>query len=380
MLSPDYIASATDDLLILYEELEDEIFLDIARRIKITNEMTATAVRQAEVLLENGYSLNELEKKLKPYVKDINVELKDIINESSLKHYESEQKAYKQVNKDLLDLSDNVVVKNKIKECIERLVINEGHLTSTKGVVVHGKSITLDKLYKKELSKAILKADTGAFSRQTVTRNLVRTLSSSGLKEINYLDSGRNYTLESAIKMNVRTGLNQLSGEMSLSNANSVQHDLMEITAHAGARPSHAEWQGQIVSLSGDNEKYLSLNDIGYGDVTGFMGANCRHNWYPYFEDISDRMYSSEELKELDPKPFEFNDEEYTYYEATQKQRQIERTIRKYKRQALMLNELEDEEMSIISKIRLQRQRQLYNEFNKAGNLKSHENNTWIIR
>ena len=27
--------------------------------------------------------------------------------------------------------------------------------------------------------------------------------------------------------------------------------DLVEVTAHAGARPSHAEWQGKIVSLSG---------------------------------------------------------------------------------------------------------------------------------
>lgn len=49
-----------------------------------------------------------------------------------------------------------------------------------------------------------------------------------------------------------------MTGEISLANAKDMEQDLMEISAHAGARPSHAEWQGQIVSLSGDNTKYLS--------------------------------------------------------------------------------------------------------------------------
>ena len=74
--------------------------------------------------------------------------------------------------------------------------------------------------------------------------------------------------------MLVRTILNQMTGEISLANAKDMEQDLMEISAHAGARPSHAEWQGQIVSLSDDNTKYLSLDDKGYGDVTGFLGAN----------------------------------------------------------------------------------------------------------
>ena len=69
-----------------------------------------------------------------------------------------------------------------------------------------------------------------------------------------------------------------MTGEIFLANARDMDQDIMEISAHAGARPSHAEWQGQIVSLSGDNTKYLSLDDIGYGDVDGFLGANCRHN------------------------------------------------------------------------------------------------------
>ena len=105
----------------------------------------------------------------------------------------------------------------------------------------------------------------------------------------------------------------------------------MEITAHAGARPSHAAWQGQVVSLSG-RKGYLSLSDIGYGSGDGFKGWNCRHDWYPYF-DGSTRMYDEEKLKQMDAKNIEYPDGSmHTLYEAEQKQRAYERKIRESKR------------------------------------------------
>lgn len=105
----------------------------------------------------------------------------------------------------------------------------------------------------------------------------------------------------------------------------------MEITAHAGARPSHSYWQGQIVSLSG-RQGYLSLSDIGYGTGDGFKGWNCRHDWFPYAEG-STRMYSAKDLERLNDRDVEFPDGTmHTYYEAEQKQRYYERKIRKTKR------------------------------------------------
>lgn len=99
--------------------------------------------------------------------------------------------------------------------------------------------------------------------------------------------------------------------------------------------------------------------------------ANCRHNWYPYFEGISERAWSEEDLANIDPEPFTFEGKEYNYYEATQKQRQIERTIRKYKHRVLMYDKVNDDESKLIAQVRLQRQRDLYKRFNEAGNLKA---------
>jgi hypothetical protein len=105
--------------------------------------------------------------------------------------------------------------------------------------------------------------------------------------------------------------------------------DLVEVTAHMGARPSHAEWQEKVYSISGDSKKYPKLSTAtGYGTGAGLKGWNCRHDFYPFFEGISKRANLPVDKKE--------NAKEY---ELSQKQRAMERSIRKSKRGLSALNE-----------------------------------------
>lgn len=370
MLSPEFLKQIPETLVKLFEDVEDEILKDIARRIEKTGYLTATAERQVEVLITSGHDLKELKQKLKPCLDDIEDEIDNILDSSTLKHYQDEQKAYDTVNKVLEGFEGNSNVKKRVEVAKNRLKNDVLDLTDTMGIPVSNKYTVLDRLYKAELNKAVFMIQSGAFDSISTARRLINKISSEGVKFINYESSGKNYSMDSAVRMILRTTLNQLTGEISLLNAKDMEQDLMEITAHMGARPSHAEWQGQIVSLSG-RSGYLSLSDIGYGDVSGFMGANCRHNWYPFFEGLSRRNYTDEDLANIDPEPFKFNGKEYNYYQATQKQRQIERSIRTYKRRSLMYNEVKDDEALTIAQIRLQNQRRLYREFNRAGKLKA---------
>ena len=130
--------------------------------------------------------------------------------------------------------------------------------------------------------------------------------------------------------MNVVTAVNQNCGKIQEERANELGWDLMELTAHSGARPSHAEWQGKIVSRSGQ-KGYLSLDDIGYGTATGFKGINCRHDWHPYHKG-STRAYTQKELNKWKTEKVTYNGKEMSMYEATQKQRYFERKIRQDKK------------------------------------------------
>ena len=193
---------------------------------------------------------------------------------------------------------------------------------------------------------AEMKAESGAFSPQQAIMDAVKQVAADGAFVL--YPSGHKDRLDVAVRRNVMTGVGQTTGEICLANARELGCDLMEITAHAGARPSHSYWQGQVVSLSG-RKGYLSLSDIGYGTGDGFKGWNCRHDWFPYFEG-STRMYSEEDLKALDAKDVEFPDGSmHTLYEAEQRQRALERRIRQTKRTLAAcdeaLNNLSDEEL-----------------------------------
>jgi hypothetical protein len=111
--------------------------------------------------------------------------------------------------------------------------------------------------------------------------------------------------------------------------------DLVQTSAHIGARPTHQLWQGKIFSLSGTNPKYPDfIVETGYGTVTGLSGVNCRHSWYPFFEGLSENAYKQATLDEYADAAVEYNGEGMSVYDATQIQRSIEREIRKTKREA----------------------------------------------
>lgn len=111
------------------------------------------------------------------------------------------------------------------------------------------------------------------------------------------------------------------------------------------------------------------VSTCGLDSVTGIGGANCRHGYWPFIEGISRRTYTDEELENIDPPPFEFEGKEYTRYEATQKQRMIERTIRKLKRERAAFKAVGAKDREQAVSIRLRRLDSKYKAFSKAAGL-----------
>lgn len=111
------------------------------------------------------------------------------------------------------------------------------------------------------------------------------------------------------------------------------------------------------------------VESCGYGDVQGIGGANCRHSFWPFIENVSERTYSDEQLEAMKPEnrpKIKFEGREYDDYQATQKQREIERTIRKWKRR--QAGAVTDEEKAAAG-ARIRRLRAQYKAFSKAAGL-----------
>lgn len=237
---------------------------------------------------------------------------------------------------------------------------------------------TAQQAYITACNNAYMQVVSGAFDYNTAIRNAVKAAAANGTDVL--YPSGHRDKLDVAVRRSVMTGVGQTCRQLSLINANDMDCDLMEITAHSDARPTHAEWQGQIVSLSG-RKGYLSLADIGYGTGDGFGGWNCRHDWYPFFEGISSRAYSDDDLKRLNEKNIEYNGKKYTEYEISQMQRKFERDIRSLKREAVaydtgrsnapndkLKQQFSDDFTAVSVKLK-NKERQLRDFFEKTGQL-----------
>ncbi len=353
MLTPKYMKKLPDNIQGYYRNLEDRTLKDIVKRINksCTIAETTSEVR-IQSLLNLGYDLTDIKKELS---KDLDItahKLGSLVNQAGLKSYAEDAKFYAAGGK---KLKENPAVLKMIDVMSKSSVEDLNNLTGTVGLA--GKP--LEKWYKETLNQAVIDITSGTYARNEVMRRVVKDIGDKGLEYIEY-SSGRNFSVEAAVKMNLVSSVNRLSAEISLKNAEEMDQDLMELTAHAGARPTHQEWQGQIVSLSG-NPDYLSLNDIGYGSAEGFMGVNCRHNWYPYFPGKSKRFWDDETLE-----TFKYKGKTYDEHSAYQRIRNLERTARKYERKAKLFKAIGDKEAETTERVREQIVKQEQKKFQKV--------------
>lgn len=120
----------------------------------------------------------------------------------------------------------------------------------------------------------------------------------------------------------------------------------------------------------------------GYGSVTGIGGANCRHSYWPYIEGVSERTYTDAGLEAMKPEnrpKIKFEGREYDDYQATQKQREIERTVRKLKRRKAAFGAAGLTEDAQAANIRLRRLNEEYRNFSRAAGLKEQRERMQVL-
>lgn len=231
------------------------------------------------------------------------------------------------------------------------------------------------------LSQSLKEVQSGAISYNQAISNAVKQLADSGLKTVDY-ESGHRDQVDVAARRAVMTGVNALNQKYAEQSADYLETDLVEVSAHIGARntgnglENHESWQGGVYRWAekpGDSKgEYKDfVATTGYGQGAGLGGWNCRHTFYPFVEGISEPTYSQADLDAMkgENRKFVFDGKEYDGYTATQMQRSIERQIRKQMRlrDAYKAAGLKDDETA--ANIKLRRLNAKYKEFSKAAGL-----------
>lgn len=305
----------------IYQNLELQIIEEIATRITNFGYANTVVLNDIRIAQEMGFMYEDIVKLVADYNDTSYEKVSEIFNNAGAQTLKFDDKIYTEAGLNPIPIKQSASMVQLLNATIRKTSGNLQNLVMTT-------ANTSQTQFYNAMNKTYMEVSTGVKSYSQSIIDVIRDIGSKGAS-IEY-PSGRKYSLESAVRMNVVTSVNQTCGKLQELRANELGWDLMELTAHSGARPSHAEWQGKIVSRSG-KKGYLSLDDIGYGEATGFKGVNCRHDWYPYYKGSS-RTYTEKQLKEWQNEKVTYNGQKISKYDATQIQRKMERQIRQDKK------------------------------------------------
>lgn len=375
----EYKDQVADKIAARYISLEERILQDIARRIKKTGEITSTADWQINRLRILGYSSEDIEREIKKTLDASYPEMFELYDKVIDWEYVRNKDIYEQINAEFIPYEENGQLQQITDAIIQQSLEDLENVTKSLGFYLdyNGRKILtpLSQVYTNYLDNACFDIVTGAFDYGSVLRRVVTQLTNSGLRKIEY-GSGYASRVEVAARRAVMTGVANLTGEIADYNAKKLGTEYFEVEWHVGARPTHAVWQGQVWT----KEQLYSV--CGLGTVTGLLGANCYHTYYPFFPGISRRNWSDEWLEEQnrkESKPKEFRDKEYTLYEAKQRQRQMETAMRAQREKVQMLQDGgADRQEVMLQKAKYQGQLNEYAVFSRKMGLKEERERIYI--
>lgn len=327
-LDPTLLNNLPNALVDMYGLVEIDILSDMARRISTYDYFIPAAQHQNRLLQELGMSQEMIIEKLSALTGQTQQEIVDLLSEASAEAIADDVEYY---------TAAEVYEPSKVNTEALHAQLNSG-LLQTQGSffnITRTTANTASKQFERALDRAWTQINVGGMDYTTAIKNAITDLADTGIGSIEY-KSGRIDNIEVAVRRAVVTGANQTAMKTQEVLADELEVDLVEVTAHGGARPAHAKWQGKVFSRNGrvtiDGVTYEDLRKAtGYGSAGGLGGVNCRHNFHPYVPGTS-RAYTDEQLKALEEKKIEYNGKKLTEYEASQEQRKIERNIRKQKR------------------------------------------------
>jgi hypothetical protein len=371
MLSDYQKEQLSAEIIPMFQDLEQDTIQDIARRLRKEKRWTETAELQAKALESLGYSPRDIQARV---LKDLHADkdFVDMLNKNTLEHKKLVRERIRETVDSAQAHGDKIVgragdmsfandvafwkskgqnlksspaLKQIAAESSKRLEHELKTLTHSTGFKFTGAPVSVNRVFNHSMDKAVINVASGAFSSEQAVEQVVSDLEKSGLRYVNYA-SGVTRGIDVAAHLAVRTTLNQMAADISMSNAEQLGTDLVEVSSHGGARDgdghaNHAGWQGKVYSISGKaypkeskrlGYKILSLEAAtGYPhDPAGLCGYNCKHTFYPFIVGISDPT-----PMEKEPAPVKVDGKTYTYYQATQHQRRLERELREFKRQHL---------------------------------------------
>ena len=361
MLPPSYLDQMPDAFVQLWQQVEEQILQDVARRIGKMDKVTPTANWQLWRYQQTEALRNDVVKLLAKYTGKSETAIRKLLLQAATEAMEREDAIYYHYDMEPPPFEENAALNNLLDAGARQTCGTWQNLTATTANTVTG-------AFERTLDAAWLKVSTGAFDYKTAVKQAVDSLADD-MPMVTY-PSGHKDSIEVAARRAVLTGVNQTTGKLQVARMDEMGCEFVETTAHGGARPSHAEWQGRRFHRGGavdyKGKHYPDFEAAtGYGTGAGLCGWNCRHTFFAVFPELGDPpQWTQEQLRELNARDIEWNGKKYTAYEISQMQRARERNVRRWKKRYLAEDAAGLD--TTDSAVRLKAARQSLSDFTKA--------------
>ena len=332
MLPPSYLDQMPDAFVQLWQQVEDAILQDVARRIGKMDAVTPTANWQLWRYQQTEALRNDVVKLLAKYSGKSETAIRKLLLQAATEAMEREDAIYYHYDMEPTPFEESAALNNLLDAGARQTCGTWQNITATTANTVTG-------AFERTLDAAWLKVSTGAFDYKTAVKQAVDSLADE-MPMVTY-PSGHKDSIEVAARRAVLTGVNQTTGKLQVARMDEMGCEFVETTAHGGARPSHAEWQGRRFHRGGavdyKGRHYPDFEAAtGYGTGAGLCGWNCRHTFFAVFPELGDPpQWTQEQLQELNARNIEYNGKKYTAYEISQMQRARERNVRRWKKRYL---------------------------------------------
>lgn len=375
-MSPDYlneVIKGTSDKvfetnLIIIRSVAEKLFKQLKNYGEIT--IIPSTLKQFKALMNTGMVAEEIEKELSKAYPEIQKEVHRAFLESAAEMSDEQIEFAKNIIEvEGLDynpksLASQKLITDKASElnlAPSQIKMLEDSYKSTNKLlknITNTSGICTEVNFSDLCDEAYMKIRHGGMSMNQAIVEIIDGLSKKGLV-VQY--AGRVDSIETALTRAVRTAINQANARIVLQGCAEMGVSFVKVSEHLGARVTgtgdyrdHSWWQGKVYSLDWSKGalagyelsnkipskmKYISqIRDVttqkkvneyqdfieacGYGEMLGICGINCRHTFHAWYPDINiDRG------PQIDP------EENAKRYELEQKAREMERSIRKDRRE-----------------------------------------------
>jgi hypothetical protein len=352
MISEEQIDLLVERLIRRIEEANTYFLMKMGSSIKKIRNLTPSQAQQLVQILKYGGNYEEIIQEISKYT-NLNIkDIDDIFSSYAKKDQLFYEKFYKYRNIPFVEYAENEALKRQTK-ALANIVKNEMYNFTRSNVLgytirdLNGKPqfYGLKETYNRVLDEALLNVGQGKETFDSAMTRIMKDIGGSGLKTIEYT-SGRSMRLDSAVRMHLKGRLRELHNELQEQYGREFDSDGVEISVHGNPAPDHAPVQGRQFSkeefrklqdgLSAKDYKGKTYN-LDYDDKNGYRPIseyNCYHDIFSIVLGVSDPEYSDKQLKEITDKSnekVEIDGKEYTRYECSQLQRNLERRIREQK-------------------------------------------------